>query len=380
MNFKLHKSESGFTLVELMVTIVILTLIVAIAVPVIGNIVTNAEKNSEATSIAMIEKAGSIAEVAGLDHDNDHSQWYLLTTLIEAGYLDMDVDDDLVAGGSYVQKVGDAGITYEYIRVIPPTPLEMFEFSAPDENGGVLVTNWLGNTPDVVIPHTDGDGNIVVGIGEYAFNHVSGSNPTASGVKISSVVFPDSIKTIGQGAFRDNHLKHIDIPDNVTRIEKDTFDNNAQLESVQLPENLTYVGGSAFRSNNLTSLDLPEGLVTVENWAFGRSNNASPGISSITLPSSLKKIGSYAFRGHDLTSIIIPENVTSIGETAFYNNNIETVIVKSTNLSIKERYYSGEGLFDRNAENITVYGHSGSTIHTEALEYGYNFKLLSEYQ
>ena len=87
---------------------------------------------------------------------------------------------------------------------------------------------------------------------------------------------------------------NITIPDGVTNIGKDAFDNNTVLTSITIPNSVTSIEERAFYyCENLTSVIFAEG-------------------------SQLTSIGDEAFMlCHRLLSITIPDNVTSIGDSAF---------------------------------------------------------------
>lgn len=111
MHFKrYHNAESGFTLIELMATLVILTLITVIAIPTIGTIIETAAVKSEQRSVDLIEHAAGTADAAGLQHDREGQ--YDVMSLMDKGYLDFSWDSDLVEPTSYVQKEGNTYVYY----------------------------------------------------------------------------------------------------------------------------------------------------------------------------------------------------------------------------------------------------------------------------
>ncbi|MHB1484011.1 MAG: leucine-rich repeat domain-containing protein [Saccharofermentanales bacterium] len=67
-------------------------------------------------------------------------------------------------------------------------------------------------------------------------------------MRIVSVTFPDSLKTIGVHAFRDNLLTTLKIPANVISIGDYAFRNN-KLVSVTIPGSVTSIGVGAFDNN-----------------------------------------------------------------------------------------------------------------------------------
>ena len=83
----LNDENKGFTLVELMITLAILTLIVVISVPTFANITDNAEDSADETSVDNVEHAASIADAAGLAHDLERG--YSVEYLSDNGYIDV---------------------------------------------------------------------------------------------------------------------------------------------------------------------------------------------------------------------------------------------------------------------------------------------------
>lgn len=83
----------------------------------------------------------------------------------------------------------------------------------------------------------------------------------------------------------------IEIPEGVTSIKEEAFENNDKIESVNLPNSLLEIGQSAFSlCEKITHIELNDGLTT---------------------------IGYDAFKGTGLTQIDIPETVNDIGFSAF---------------------------------------------------------------
>ncbi|WLD92248.1 type II secretion system protein [Alkalihalobacillus sp. AL-G] len=81
---RLVKSERGFTLVELLATIVILGIIAAIAVPAIGNIMENSKKEAHLANAEQIIEAARLKVTSdGGTSDADIT----LNELVTAGFL-----------------------------------------------------------------------------------------------------------------------------------------------------------------------------------------------------------------------------------------------------------------------------------------------------
>ena len=159
---------------------------------------------------------------------------------------------------------------------------------------------------------------------------------------------PDSITSIGDGAFRDCYsLNSITIPDSVTSIGDYTFFYCYSLTSITVSDNNKYyksIDGVLFDNN----------VQKIIAYPCGKSSNY------YTIPDSVTSIGSFAFEGcSNLNSITIPDSITSIGNFAFYGCSGLTSITVSGN---NKYYKSIDGvLFDKNVQKIIAYPCSKSS-------------------
>ena len=106
---------------------------------------------------------------------------------------------------------------------------------------------------------------------------------------LSSVILPNSLKTIGYAAFNFcRNLNNISIPDSVTIIEGFAF-QDCKFTSITLPNNLRYIGYETFADcKNLKSVIIPSGVTEIYGYAFCGCTN----LTSVIIPNSVTKIGS----------------------------------------------------------------------------------------
>ena len=285
----------------------------------------------------------------------------IATTLCSGNSLDGTTLQQAVSDGEIPSTdYEEAGLTVETGKTVVITGYS--------RKGGVYV----------IIPEKI-NGKTVVGISEYAFTTkgvtptgISSNNveykvkplynkknnyevvplmqvqPTTVGLGITSVIIPNTVKIIGEGAFAYNKLISIIIPNSVTSIGGGAFYKN-NLTSVTIPNSVTSIGKGAFNSNQLSDKD-----------AFIYKRNSDGGIDNTTIvsyggknihpiiPNTVKIIGNSAFLDNHLTSVTIPTSVTSVGEGAFYNNKLtnSAITFPTTPLTIDCH------AFDNNLEDI----------------------------
>ena len=146
------------------------------------------------------------------------------------------------------------------------------------------------------------------------------------------------------------------------------------MTSIVLPETLTTIGNGAFWGNELTSIVLPETLATIGKCAF-KDNK----LTSIVLPETLTTIGNCVFYGNKLTSIVLPETLTTIGENAFQNNRLTSIVLPDKFRTEDQVNYifefSLEELDNRNRKFVTPYM---SKLLSECLPYHFH-EIILEY-
>ncbi len=125
---------------------------------------------------------------------------------------------------------------------------------------------------------------------------------------------PDSVKSIGTGAFIGCAITSITIPESVDSIGAETFWNCQQLASVTIPNSVKKIGNSAFWGcRSLESITIPDSVTVINEGVF----HGCASLTSVTFGKSVKEIGELAFSGSGLTSITFPSSIETIGNGAF---------------------------------------------------------------
>ena len=178
-------------------------------------------------------------------------------------------------------------------------------------------------------------------------------------IGFSSTKIPNTVTTIGGGAFEGTTLKSIVIPEGVTLIGNGAFKDCKSLETVSLPNSLERIYPSAFRNSKISSISIPAGVKDISEDVFYDCNNLSTitvsngntkydsrdncnalietatntilrGSSSTVIPNSVTAIGANAFRYSKIAKIVIPASVKNIGQWAFQDcKSLTTVVCKS---------------------------------------------------
>ena len=147
---------------------------------------------------------------------------------------------------------------------------------------------------------------------------------------------PESVTTIGWGAFRDcKGLTSVTIGNSVTTIDERAFEGCLDLTSVNIPDSVTTIGDYAFYDcgnyfGNLFSVTFGNSVTTIGECAFLSCVH----LTEITIPDSVTTIGNSAFSEcYSLTSVTVGDSVSTIGSGAFNNcTDLTGIWVDANNL------------------------------------------------
>lgn len=209
-------------------------------------------------------------------------------------------------------------------------------------------------------------------------------------------------KVIGFNAFAQaNHIKKVVLPEGVTEIREDAFNNIYTLDEVVLPEsveiiadgamyyefkreklpaNLKEIGEGVFAGYEGVNLEIPDGVVSIAAKAFENCEN----LETVSIPASVETIASTAFDDCDklvsftvdpeseflssdeygvvldkaktklvcvppaITEYVIPEGVTYIGQEFIEHKSIKCLTIPSTVETVAEFAF-----FDCSVEILT---------------------------
>lgn len=172
-----------------------------------------------------------------------------------------------------------------------------------------------------------------------------GDNTFCECIKIVEIKFPSTLESIGQSAFKctymDNYegLSKLVIPNSVKRLGDSAF-RGQRIKNLTIGSGLEVIPCGAFGGNSIRILNLSEGIKEISEGAFSGcysviDNGYIVGITSVTLPSTLTKIAPNAFSGTPITELVIPDKVTELPEGSCGKPSILTLGSGVKNLSSK---------------------------------------------
>ena len=157
----------------------------------------------------------------------------------------------------------------------------------------------------------------------------------------TALVIPDGVTGIGFEAFEEcENLRSVIIPDTVTKIGGKAFFGCTGLTSISIPDHVKKIGTNAFGCcSSLTSISLPDGMTEIGVLLFGGCDN----LNSVTIPDRVERIGAYAFNNCTKLSLIsLPKSVAEIGVSAFYGcENLTSIMIPDKVTRIEKNTFSG---------------------------------------
>ncbi len=142
------------------------------------------------------------------------------------------------------------------------------------------------------------------------------------------LTIPDNVITIDAHVFQNKGIKEVNMGKNVQKIGKYAFSDN-EINKINFdPANqvLGEIEEGAFRNNLLKDLTLPDTVKTIGISSF-RNNK----LQTLNL-GKVERIDDEAFRNNDLVEVNIPDTVTFFGQNVFLDNNRYVKIITKNNI------------------------------------------------
>lgn len=295
------------------------------------------------------------------------------------------------------------------------TNYQNYEYQINSDNSTVTITGYLGNDKEITIPST-----ITIGTKNYEVISI-GENAFYGNTKLTKVIVPENIITIGNDAFKkcsskltlyapynsdaidyakSNNIQYliksedyaystnnsssisikeylgtnsnITIPSEldgkkIIAIDENVFAGDKNIQEVTIAQGITKIGKKAFSNCiKLKSVTIPDSVTDINVQAFEGCSE----LTDIVIPKKLKTIPEKMFyKCTTLSTIEIPENITKIDNKAFARcTSLSSVMISSNAIEL------GEGIFSK-CDNLKIYCKSGSKASSYAKENDINYIL-----
>ena len=182
---------------------------------------------------------------------------------------------------------------------------------------------------NIIIPGTL-DGQTVVGIKDVNIN----TDGIFYNKGITSVVFPESLNSIGNSAFSYNLITNVDLSacTALSSIGNYAFYVNS-IFSINLPNSLNHMGIAAFNNNQINTVNgiYSNGIFYALNDDGSEDNTTiisyAGASDDVIIPSQVEVVEDNGFYGNYLTSVDLSActNLTFIGQNAFRANSLTSI-------------------------------------------------------
>ena len=177
---------------------------------------------------------------------------------------------------------------------------------------------------------------------------------------LRSVTFPNSLKVVGEGAFKESGIEQVTLSKAITAIEKEAFAHCRSLREIDLCEGLTSIGESAFRGCDIRTVVIPNSVTTLLAGAFAECKN----LSTVELGLGITEIGNEAFGDcHSITTLTLGSNALAIIDDSVgcFDNVLNLTLIKG-----KEPFVATPNNLFSNIDELTI-GKGFSTLDSTAL-------------
>jgi ketosteroid isomerase-like protein len=274
---------------------------------------------SSAISISATTTLKAIAVKEGMNDSDMLTAVYTIRTLVSIAVTTpptktvYNLNETLNTAGMVVTA------TYSDGSTAAVTGYTLSGFSSTTAGQKTVTVTYEGKTATFTVTVNNPSFTSIADFATWLSSQPTNNAATAYTVKLNVNSLGGSSDTTDSAgkALKDNYSKYVNIDlsgSTMTSIENNAFSQCSSLTSVTIPNTVTSIGDGAFSCYNLTSVTIPNTVTSIGSRAFESCAN----LTGITIPNSVTSIGSQAFNGcTSLTDITIPTSVTNIGTGAF---------------------------------------------------------------
>jgi len=183
---------------------------------------------------------------------------------------------------------------------------------------------------------------------------------TSSGeyTAVKTIVLPNTVTTIGAGAFKLSTLVSINLPDSLVSMANNVFNGCTSLKSIAIPPQLEKIEQTTFQGcTALETVDFSRAtsLKTIAYKAFYQTTS----LENAILPEGLTTLEDISFKYSGVKEVYLPSTLETVGTDNVFGecSRLETIRSKATNISDK-MFYNASALKNLYLENTVTIGNS----------------------
>lgn len=185
---------------------------------------------------------------------------------------------------------------------------------------------------------------------------IDGTDGTGRLSNLENLTLKNAVEFTGTSQFApcSSTLKSVTIENGITEIPALCFAGCSKITEIVIPASVISIGNSAFSSTSLKNLVIPDGVQTIGSQAFYGTQ-----LTNVSIPASVTSIGSNAFSAPATTNITLNKKTNEISGSPWGASGTITWLIRVTRLEVthtptKIRYFVGEA-FDSTGLIITAY-------------------------
>lgn len=145
-------------------------------------------------------------------------------------------------------------------------------------------------------------------------------------------------------------LTSVSLRDGTRGVARRAFSGCEKLKSIAIPNSVVTIGYGAFSGCAIRNVYIPDGVIRIENYAFAASVfSADEPLYSVSIADSVEYIGDGAFNGKYLRYFSLGKNVKYLGSCVINSYNLEMITYNGTMDSWKriEKASDWDGMTER---------------------------------